>query len=247
MNLKNKPLPRKYLEIKVYKIFKNYINRIVLFLTQKYYSLIYKNLTIRKNTTDNNIFKDIFIKKELKLPIKIKPKLIIDGGAYTGLSTLYFASQYPEAQIYAIEPENSNFTLLEKHINKYKNIHGIKAALWSQDTFLKIRDRQTGHWGFYVQEVEENDNPDTKAITIDTILKISGLEKIDILKLDIECAEKELFSKNYQPWLNKVEIIIIELHDFLEPGCNKAFYSAINLKEWTKYKRGEKRIFVRKK
>lgn len=231
----------------MYKIFKKSISRIVLFLAQKYYSLIYQNLTIRKNTTDANIFKDIFLKKELKLPIKIKPKLIIDGGAYTGLSTLYFASQYPDAQIYAIEPENSNFNLLEKHTAKYQNVHRIKAALWSQDTFLKIRDRQTGHWGFYVQEVKADENPDTRAITIDTILKMSGLEKIDILKLDIECAEKELFSKNYQSWLDKVNIIIIELHDFLEPGCNKAFYSAINLKEWTKYKRGEKRIFVRKK
>ncbi len=228
------------------KIFKKLILRIVFPLFRQYYSLIYKPLIIRPKTTDTNIFTDIFIKKELQLPVKLDAKLIIDGGAYTGLSTLYFATKHPQAKIYAIEPEESNFRILEKNTSNYPNISRIKAALWSSDTSLKIQDRQTGHWGFYVQEIKPAEKSDTRAITIDSILKMSGFDKIDILKLDVECAEKELFSKNYQTWLNKVNVIIIELHDFLEPGCNKAFYSAINQKQWTKYKRGEKRIFIRK-
>lgn len=222
-------------------------SRIILFFIVNYYSFIYRPLIIRKNTTDLDVFADIFLHNGLKLPIKIRPKVIIDGGAYTGLSTLYFASHYPDAKIYAIEPEDSNFKILKKHTIKNPNIYRIKAALWSRNVFLKIKDRHTGKWGFYIQEISENEPASIKAITVDTLLKLSGSDKIDILKLDIECSEKELFSRNYQAWLDKVNIIIIELHDFLEPGCNKAFYSAIDQNQWIKYKAGEKRIFVRKK
>ena len=48
----------------------------------------------------------------------------------------------------------------------------------------------------------------------------------DILKIDVEGAEKEIFSKNYESWLGKVNVIMIELHDHIRGGCAKTFYSA---------------------
>jgi len=49
------------------------------------------------------------------------------------------------------------------------------------------------------------------AKTVDGLLREFGLEHIDILKIDIEGAELEVFSYT-SAWIDKVEAIIIELH-----------------------------------
>ena len=67
-----------------------------------------------------------------------------------------------------------------------------------------------------------------KAISIPTLLKNYNIDYIDILKLDIETSEIQLFSEGYEEWLPKVKIIIIELHDWRVNGCSKAFFEAIN-------------------
>ena len=57
---------------------------------------------------------------------------------------------------------------------------------------------------------------------------------IDILKLDIETSEKKVFLDNYESWLPKTKMVIIELHDFMEEGCSRSFFTAIN-KTFTNY------------
>ena len=56
---------------------------------------------------------------------------------------------------------------------------------------------------------------------------------IDILKIDIEGAEKEVFSDT-SAWIEKVDSIIIELHERMKPGCISSFYAGSRgfNKEW---------------
>jgi hypothetical protein len=64
-------------------------------------------------------------------------------------------------------------------------------------------------------------------MTIDKIMKNYSLSKIDILKVDIEGAEKEVFSDTLS-WIEKVDSIIIELHERMKKGCNRTFYYGTN-------------------
>jgi hypothetical protein len=64
-----------------------------IFFYYKYYYNLYTfkkkiYIKIRPNTTDLAVFKEIFIKRELKLSEKINPKLIVDCGDYVGFSSL---------------------------------------------------------------------------------------------------------------------------------------------------------------
>ena len=82
-----------------------------------YYKLLGSKITLREGTTDKDVFKEIFINKEFKLPVVItQPKLIIDCGAYIGLSSLFFAYKYKTATIFAIEPEPGNYSMMKKFL-----------------------------------------------------------------------------------------------------------------------------------
>jgi len=56
--------------------------------------------------------------------------------------------------------------------------------------------------------------------------KECGFEKTDLLKLDIEGAEREIFDAGDLDWMNRTHTIMIELHDRFCPGCEAAFLNA---------------------
>ena len=81
--------------------------------------------------------------------------------------------------------------------------------------------------------------PDNKSYqvpgkTVDKIIEDFGIQSVDILKVDIEGSEKEVF-ENSLLWIKKVNSIVIELHDFIKPGCSRSFYNGSNGfdNEWT--------------
>jgi hypothetical protein len=65
------------------------------------------------------------------------------------------------------------------------------------------------------------------AVTIPGLLRQMGVEHIDILKLDIEGAKRELFELRAELWLGVVSLIFIELHDKFIPECASVLYSKI--------------------
>jgi FkbM family methyltransferase len=131
----------------------------------------------------------------------------------------------------------------EKNTSLYVNIMVVQAGIWNRKTFLKIVNQEGEKWSFQVQE-SECYNGAIEAITIEDIMKLSSSEFIDILKLDIEGSEKEVFSSS-QDWIDKVGILIVELHDKFKPGCSESFYSAVSKFNFKKFRKGENIILVK--
>ena len=52
------------------------------------------------------------------------------------------------------------------------------------------------------------------------------LSRIDILKIDIEGAEKELFSSGFENWLPRTKILFVEVHDDMKKGSSKSVFNA---------------------
>lgn len=157
-----------------------------------------------------------------------KKGLILDAGGYIGTSAICLAKMYPEATVVTIEPSSENFELLKMNIVGKDNIYAENAALAPRETdkHITLRNRGTGHWGFTIVE-----NPNGKKIseaeivttvTINDILSKYGFTEILILKMDIEGGEYELF-KDPQ-WLQKTNILVVELHERIVSGCEKAFH-----------------------
>lgn len=199
-------------------------------------------LSIRKGTSDIQVIYDIFINESYMLSTEEKEiKIIVDCGANIGVGTLYFNMKYPEARIIAIEPENSNYEILKKNTENIKNIELLQAGLWNKECFLEVRDIGFDKWGFIVEEVKEKTERSIKAESIQSIIEKFNLEKIDILKIDIEGSEKEVFEN--AEWLDKVGILIIELHDRMKEGCAENLFKAISNYKYHFELRGENLIF----
>jgi FkbM family methyltransferase len=206
-----------------------------------------RNVTIRLGTSDLQCVEKVFLACEYRNPFPLKPKFIIDAGANIGTATLFFAREYPDAQIIAIEPEASNFNLLKRNCQHLPNVIPINAALWSSEQQLKIADPAAESWAFSIAAVNGNGAPSATtvaAVTVAGLFEKYGVAQIDLLKLDVEGAERELFQGNPEAWLGSVNQIIIELHDRIWPGCAEAFYKAVTRRSFNQEVRGEN-IFVR--
>lgn len=188
---------------------------------------------LRILATDVSTYKQIFLKQAYDFLVATPPKVIVDAGANIGLAAIYFANRYPTAKIIAIEPEASNFKLLCENVAPYTNIIPVQAALWHKNENLNLIDPGLGNWGFVTEELDAPEKPSgnvshtVMAVTVDKIIEDYDLDKIDILKIDIEGSEREVFSDT-SSWIEKVDALITELHERMKPGCNRSFYNGTN-------------------
>jgi len=176
---------------------------------------------LRKGTSDEEVYQQIFVKEDYKKQFHAI-QTIIDAGANIGLSSLYLAQKYPEATIYAIEPDENDFRVLIKNTRRYNNIVPIFGALWNKDCEISLIDGGNGDWSFITDPTKKGDIP---AYTVTSIMKSHNITSIDLFKIDIEGAEIEVFNSS-EEWIDKVSNIIVELHEWIRPGCKRAFYSA---------------------
>ncbi len=205
--------------------------------------------SLRPDTSDYDVFYQLYSKSEYDIPIYFEPKLIVDAGANIGLAAIYFKNRFPNATIISIEPDSGNFEMLQKNTKPYDNIFLEKAGLWNKETYITVEDKYgLGEHGMIVKE---NDHPvenSLKAVTIDGLLKKYNLEgqRIDLLKVDIETSEKYFFESNYESWLPNTKMLIVELHDIIETGCAQSFFNAINksLKNYSFHMKGENVIVI---
>ncbi len=161
---------------------------------------------------------------------KDKPLNIIDAGAHIGDETLRFRYFHPDANIVAIEAEKNNFEVLSKNFSEDKNVKLFNKALWNEKTTLNIAQHSDSTEAFRVREKDSSNTSSTeiKTITIPIIMQENNWDEIDILKLDIEGAEKTIFTKNFDEWIEKVNVFVFEIPDSDIPGTTQLIFDAIS-------------------
>jgi FkbM family methyltransferase len=191
--------------------------------------------------TDPQVFQKVFVAKEYDFNLPEDARNIVDAGANVGYSAVWFALRYPKARIIAIEPDEENFAILRETCAAFENITCVLGAVWSQDTKLELR-RNSKSWG---SRTIEGQGATVPAYSLNTIMRDHALDKIDILKIDIEGAEKEVFSAPDRQWLDKVTCMAIETHDRFRPGSQAAVRDA-TAAAFVGSRKGENEFFHRK-
>lgn len=198
-------------------------------------------LFCRPNTSDFNVFRQIFVEREYSCLDSIgEAELILDCGANAGYSSAYFLTRFPGAKLIAIEPDAGNCSVLETNLAPFgQRYRVVRSAIWSEEVGLVWEEqtfRDGREWARVVRPAKPGELPIVSAVTIGSLLRQSGADRISILKIDIEKSELALFSSGERDWLDRVDNLVIELHD---DDCSKVFCDAIFDRGFEVYKFNE--------
>ena len=77
-----------------------------------------EQIYVRTDTPDLDGAKKSLYEREYSNIQCADPSVIIDAGANIGTSSIFFAKKYPDAKVFAIEPEQGNYDILQKNTKK---------------------------------------------------------------------------------------------------------------------------------
>lgn len=195
-------------------------------------------LAIRPATADVSTLEKIFVWNQYALDYPPRVATIVDAGANIGLASVFFATRFPEARVIALEPEAANFELLRRNTEAFPKIVPLHAALWSCDTTIGLSNPNDR-----VDSYRFNDSGSAQSVhafDVPSLLQRFDLQTIDVLKIDIEGAETEVFAASAD-WIHRVRMFIVELHD---DAARRSFADATASLNARRYQYGENDIVI---
>ena len=186
----------------------------------------------RTGTSDVATFSEVFVAGQYDLPVDdFHPAHILDLGANVGYASVCFAARWPTARILALEPSAQNFALLQRNIGGWPNIAALQGAVWSHVGTVRIANPQDDANAFRMGERGGEagaaaEGEDIPAFTVPQLMAKLGGARVDLLKMDVEGAEAEIL-RGRPDWLDAVDVLVIELHDRIAPGCSETLYDAL--------------------
>lgn len=120
--------------------------------------------------------------------LKYSGAAVIDGGAYLGDSAIAFREYYNFGTIYSFEPEQTNFSRLMESIRCYQisNVVPVPMALGAMCGRCKVHS-QGG-----ASHVDQQGEQDVERTTIDQFVSTNGIERVGLIKLDVEGSEYDV-------------------------------------------------------
>jgi FkbM family methyltransferase len=175
-----------------------------------------------KNSYIPDILEEVYVKKVYDPFVLGKKDLtIVDVGANIGLTAFYF-SDY--GKVYALEPSKQHFEVLTEMIkfNKLDNVFPFKRAISNVTGQTKFYHNDNSTM-FSMESIvnKKDDFEEVETLTLEDFMKQEKLEKIDILKLDVEGSESKIIvSDGFKNVASKIKVILGEYHDWTEMNKN---------------------------
>jgi len=169
----------------------------------------------RRGTVDIH-YTDPRFESPFRTCFNLKKGVFLDVGAHIGKYAIVVGRKLKQGKIIAIEPEPSNFEILEKNIilNKLSNVIAFNIAASDRNgivTFYKIKGPHTD-WHSIVRPRGDYEKVEVEAKRLSDVLMDLGIKQIDLLKIDVEGAES-LVLKGLGSKLVDVKKIIYEVSD----------------------------------
>ncbi|WP_161141762.1 FkbM family methyltransferase, partial [Propylenella binzhouense] len=144
--------------------------------------------------------------------------VIVDCGANIGLASIWYARRFPQARVFAVEPEAANFELLAANAAHYPNITALRCGISDRSMRITMRHGDAAHWAW---RAEEDPGGAVETVTIPGLL--AGVAKAVplIVKVDVEGSEVALFRSNTD-WTARTPLIVFESHDWMMTWCGTA-------------------------
>lgn len=148
-------------------------------------------------------------------------RTVIDCGAHVGAFAMWVSEQSPCA-IAAIEPSPSTFSFLAKNLAPlHDRVQCFELALAGQSGSRAMYDQGFAASSSFVRRTPGSRTYKVEGIRFDDLLGRTGFKTVDLLKMDIEGAEQEVFESISTTTLQRIGSAIIECHPFA--GTDTAF------------------------
>ncbi|MGH7797417.1 MAG: FkbM family methyltransferase [Candidatus Binatia bacterium] len=166
---------------------------------------------IRSGSADVRVLRNIFSRGDYRIPGELIGGVsnIIDLGAYIGVSTAYFAQRYPRARVLAVEPDPDNYACLVRNAANLDadRVRIVRSCISNKKGMVRFDTSGLG----WARHIVEDGGIVVPCLTIADLLEQHEIDRADILKMDIEGAERFAFEIADQ-WLNRVRWIMMEVH-----------------------------------
>ena len=206
-------------------------------------------LYFRCGSSDLANFDQIFGIEEFSMPLAQPPARILDLGAYVGYASVYLAHRFPAAEIVCVEPSPANFKVLTLNTAPYPRIRRLNGAVWSKPAKLAVAGHELGDWGAHFAAAPNDPragDAGTQAWSVDEILRLSGWDRADFIKCDIEGSEREVFADRAARWHQDALCVTVETHDEWIPGCLATVEACFDPAKFERSRSGELSVFIRR-
>jgi len=188
---------------------------------------------LRENTNDENTIQAVFKEDEyhlFSLPVR-DGGVVVDIGGHIGTFSVLAALMHPTAKVYTYEPCAENYELICETlaINKLqRQVQANLKAVWKKEeevitiffgdetafgTEHRFNCSHFQGWG----KTDKDRKFDIETVSLHSILEDNKIERVDVLKIDCEGSEYEIFKHASKKDLNKIDYIIGEYHNTQKP------------------------------
>ncbi len=193
-----------------------------------------------ESDADNSVFEEIFVDKDYGVCDEVIKKTgvsgicgaILDIGAHKGYFSIYASVLCStNVKIFSYEPEEKNFAMLKENLrmNRIKNVFAKNVAVNGNDGMceLFLSDDSHNHSIFAMDVGNSIVSRKVNCVSLRTIIEKhlvkEGCEIVDLVKMDCEGAEFEIFGGvesedggvSGEEIFKKIKSFCIEYHEFL--------------------------------
>ncbi|HWE11720.1 MAG TPA: FkbM family methyltransferase [Solirubrobacteraceae bacterium] len=140
-------------------------------------------------------------------------RTIVDLGANAGQASTLLRDRFPDALIVAVEPDPDTARLAARNLNRGTQTRVIAAAVTDHDGTTPFTRLGKWSWGSNVIAAWGSSGApqvEVRSLRLGTLLDEQGIERVDLLKVDVEGAE--LMALTSDNGLDRVRWVIGELH-----------------------------------
>jgi len=167
-------------------------------------------LSYRRNRGDIQSIREIWLMPTYEPPFAAdRLNVVVDLGANIGLASIYFARRLGARTVVAVEPDPANALLLRRNLEQ-NGIRAIvlEAAVGRDDGTASFAPSLESNLG---RLTGDGQGRPVRVMSMPTVLDRLGSRRVDLLKIDIEGGEGELFAGD-TTWLQRIDAIMMEFH-----------------------------------
>ena len=181
-----------------------------------------RDVFYRSGTADPFVLYQILFRRgkkaEYYVPPALQPEIILDIGSNIGASIIYFHRQFPAAKIFGFEPHPDSFRVLQKNVAHLPGVTVFNYGLGATHQRIAASADEVNFGAFNTRgRFKDRGYPaapvECEIRRLDDVLRELDIAQIDLIKIDCEGAEADVFSTLPDEILNRCHWIVGEFHD----------------------------------